>query len=167
MVRLAGAGPGRLLDPCCGSGTIVAEALAAGWDAQGSDVDQEAVSVARANIAGAVIGRADALDLPHPDGTFDAVVTNLPFGRQFRPAAEQARQSPAGRDALGRSSAGLSSAAWVRGVLREAARVTRPGGRVVVLVPSVPDHVAGLTLSGSYPVRLLGVRTRIWVFGRS
>jgi len=52
MVRLAGAGPGRLLDPCCGSGTIVQEALATGWDAQGSDVDREAVSVARANAAG-------------------------------------------------------------------------------------------------------------------
>jgi tRNA G10 N-methylase Trm11 len=182
MVRLAGAGPGRLLDPCCGSGTIVAEALAAGWDAQGSDVDQEAVSVARANVSGAVIRRADALDLPHPDGAFDAVVANLPFGRQYRPAAEQARRSPAGRGAAGGnsadwssagwssaglSSAGLSSAGWVRDVLREAARVTRPGGRVVVLVPSVPDSVAGLTLAGSYPVRLLGVRARIWVFGRS
>ena len=50
MVRLAGAVPGRLLDPCCGSGTIVQEALAAGWDARGSDVDQEAVSAARANV---------------------------------------------------------------------------------------------------------------------
>ena len=171
MVRLAGARAGRLLDPCCGSGTIVREALAAGWGAQGSDVDQEAVSVARANVADAVIRRADALDLPHPDGAFDAVVTNLPFGRQFRPA-EQGRRSPAGRGVAGgntaaRTSAALSSAAWVRGVLREAARVTRPGGRVVVLVPSVPDHVAGLTLSGSYPLRLLGVRARIWVFGRA
>jgi tRNA G10 N-methylase Trm11 len=197
MVRLAGAVPGRLLDPCCGSGTIAAEALAAGWDAQGSDADPEAVSVARANVAEAVIRRADALDLPHPDGAFDAVVTNLPFGRQFRPAAEQARRSPAGPGATGgntagrspaasspaglspaasspaglssagSSSAGSSSAGWVRGVLREAARVTRPGGRVVVLAPSVPDHVAALTLSGSYPLRLLGVRARIWVFGRS
>ena len=172
MVRLAGAPPGRLLDPCCGSGTIAAEALAAGWDAQGSDLDPEAVSVARANVAGAVIRRADAVDLPHPDGAFDAVVTNLPFGRQFRPAAGQAHRSPAGRrpageNTAGLSSGGLSTAGWVPDVLREAARVTRPGGRVVVLAPSVPGQVAGLTLSGSYPLRLLGVRARIWVFGRS
>jgi len=130
------------------------------------------VSVARANVAGAVIRRADAVDLPHPDGAFDAVVTNLPFGRQFRPAAGQAHRSPAGRrpageNTAGLSSGGLSTAGWVPDVLREAARVTRPGGRVVVLAPSVPGQVAGLTLSGSYPLRLLGVRARIWVFGRS
>jgi 23S rRNA G2445 N2-methylase RlmL len=167
MVRLAGDGPGRLLDPCCGSGTIVQEALAAGWDAQGSDVDHEAVSAARANVAGAVIQRADALDLPHPDGAFDAVVTNLPFGRQFRPATERARR-PGGRGAADGNTAGQSSAAWIRGVLREAARVTRPGGRVVALVPPpAPGPAAGLTLSASYPLQLLGVPARIWVFDRS
>jgi 23S rRNA G2445 N2-methylase RlmL len=162
MVRLAGARAGRLLDPCCGAGTIVQEALAVGWHAQGSDVDQEAVDVARANVADAVIQRADALDLPHPEGAFDAVVTNLPFGRQFRPDADRSRAGSAGRNAAAGSSAG-----WVRGALREAARVTRPGGRVVVLVPSVPQPAEGLTLSGSYPLRLLGVPARIWVFDRA
>jgi 23S rRNA G2445 N2-methylase RlmL len=169
MVRLAGARPGRLLDPCCGSGTIVREALAAGWDAQGSDADPEAVDAARANVADAVIRQADAvirqadaLDLPHPDGTFDAVVTNLPFGRQFRPDTGQARGSSAGRSGTAGNPAG-----WAQGALREAARVTRPGGRVVVLVPSVPQPPAGLTLAGSYPLRLLGVPARIWVFDRA
>jgi 23S rRNA G2445 N2-methylase RlmL len=160
MVRLAGAPAGRLLDPCCGSGTIVREALAAGWDAQGSDVDREAVDAARANVADAVIRRADALALPHPDGAFGAVVTNLPFGRQFH--AARARGSSAGRSITAGSPAG-----WVPGALREAARVTRPGGRVVVLVPSVPQPPAGLTLSGSHPLRLLGVPARIWVFDRA
>ncbi len=168
MVRLAGAPPGRLLDPCCGSGTIVQEALASGWAAQGSDLDRDAVDVARANVAGAVIQRADARNLPHPDGAFDAVVTNLPFGRQFRPDAERSRGGPAGSSHAARSSAASSHAAWVHGALREAARVTRPGGRVVVLVPPpVPGHADGLTLSGSYPVELLGVPARIWVFDRS
>ncbi len=148
MVRLAGDGSGRLLDPCCGSGTIVSEALAAGWDASGSDIDPEAVELARANAAGAGIQRADALNLPHADGAFGAVVTNLPFGRQFRPAADPP--------------------AWVRGVLREAARVTRPGGRVIVLVPPpVPSPAPGLALAGSYPLRLLGVPARIWAFDRN
>jgi len=159
MVRLAGARPGRLLDPCCGSGTILREALAAGWDAQGSDLDQEAVDVTRANVPGAVIQRADARNLPYPDGAFDAVVTNLPFGRQFRPA---------GPGRTPRSSADSSHAAWVRGALREAARVTRPGGRVVVLVPPpAPGHIDGLAPAGSYPIRLLGVPARIWVLDYS
>jgi tRNA G10 N-methylase Trm11 len=168
MVRLAGARPGRLLDPCCGSGTILREALAAGWHAQGSDLDQEAVEVARANVPGAAIRQADARSLPHPDGAFDAVVTNLPFGRQFRPAAARTRGGPAGASHTARSSADSSHAAWVRGALREAARVTRPGGRVVVLVPPpAPGHIDGLAPAGSYPIHLLGVPARIWVHDRS
>ncbi|MGH3769923.1 MAG: hypothetical protein ACRDRW_00750 [Pseudonocardiaceae bacterium] len=125
MIRLAGESPGRLLDPCCGSGTLLEEALSAGWQAAGSDLDP---------------------DLPHDDATFDAVVSNLPFGRQF-PVQDPAR--------------------WLRQALPEMARVTRPGGRVVVLVPPpVPRGLGGLDPASSYPLRLLGVSTRIWVFHR-
>lgn len=85
-------------------------------------------------------------DLPHDDATLDAVVSNLPFGRQF-PVEGPAR--------------------WLRRALAEMARVTRPGGRVVVLVPPpVPRGFGGLDLASSYPLRLLGVSTRIWVFTR-
>lgn len=143
----AGAGTGPLLDPCCGSGTIVAEAIAAGWKASGCDIDPEAVSAARANVPAADIQKGDALRLPYPDAAFGAVVANLPFGRQFR--------LHVGWDGIGPA-------------LREAARVTRPGGRVVVLVPPpVPRQIAGLTLAGSYPIRLLGVPARIWALDRA
>ncbi|MDR2988519.1 MAG: hypothetical protein LBV34_27155, partial [Nocardiopsaceae bacterium] len=37
MVNLAGAPSGVLVDPCCGSGTILGEATAAGWTAIGAD----------------------------------------------------------------------------------------------------------------------------------
>ncbi|MGH3933614.1 MAG: hypothetical protein ACRDS1_01295, partial [Pseudonocardiaceae bacterium] len=71
---------------------------------------------------------------------------NLPFGRQF------AVQDPA---------------RWLRRALAEMGRVTRPGGRVVILVPPpVPRGLTELTLASSYPLRLLGVSTRIWVFDR-
>jgi 23S rRNA G2445 N2-methylase RlmL len=147
MIRLAGAQPGRLLDPCCGSGTIASEAIAAGWEAWASDIDDEAVTAAAANVPQAVIRLADARDLPHHDGDFDAVVTNVPFGRQFRLDAERG--------------------GWMRSVLGEAARVTRPGGRVVVLAPPpLPRQPAGLARSGTYPLRVLGTATRIWVFDR-
>lgn len=147
MIRLAGEPPGRLLDPCCGTGTLLGEALSAGWDALGSDVDPEAVAMARENVPQAVVDRADVLDLPHDDATFDAVASNLPFGRQFQ-IDDPAR--------------------WLHRALTEMARVTRPGGRVVVLVPPpVPRGLGALDLASSYPLRLLGVPTRIWVFDRS
>ena len=145
MVRLAGSGPGRLLDPCCGSGTIASEAIAAGWEAWASDIDGEAVSAAAANVPKAVVRRADALNLPYRDGEFDAVVTNVPFGRQFQVAER---------------------AGWMRSLLGEAARVTCPGGRVVVLAPPPVPHRPTLAPAGSYPLRLLGVPTRIWLFDR-
>ncbi|MGH3907759.1 MAG: TRM11 family SAM-dependent methyltransferase [Pseudonocardiaceae bacterium] len=146
MMRLAGETTGRVLDPCCGSGTVLEEALSAGWEAVGSDLDPEAVATARDNVPRGVVERADVLDLPHADGTFDAVVSNLPFGRQFQ-VEDPAR--------------------WLRRALAEIARVTRPGGHVVILIPPpVPRGLSGLDLATSYPLRLLGVSTRVWVFQR-
>jgi 23S rRNA G2445 N2-methylase RlmL len=143
--RPEGATPGRLLDPCCGSGTIAAEASAAGWRAWASDIDDQAVRAARANAPGAAVEQADARQLPYQDGEFDAVAANLPFGRQF--------SVDSGRDA------------WQRAVLREVGRVTRRGGRVVLLAPPpLPRRAAGLVLAGSYPLRLLGVPARIWAY---
>ncbi len=147
MVRLAGTTPGRLLDPCCGSGTVLQEALATGWEAVGSDIDPDAVIIARDNAPRASVDRADVLQLPHDDASFDAVMSNLPFGQQFQ-VDDPAR--------------------WVRRALREMARVTRPGGRVVVLVPPpLPRGLNGLQPIGSYPLQLLGVSTRIWAFDRT
>ncbi|MBV8541294.1 MAG: methyltransferase domain-containing protein [Pseudonocardiales bacterium] len=146
MVRLAGESPGRMLDPCCGSGTLLEEALWAGWEAVGSDLDPEAVAIACENVSRAVVEQADVLKLPHDDATFNAVVSNLPFGRQFQ-VEDPAR--------------------WLRRALTEMARVTHPGGHVVVLVPPpVPRSLSGLNLASSYPLRLLGVSTRIWAFER-
>ena len=147
MVRLAGQPPGRLLDPCCGTGTILREAQELGWYAEGSDIDPEAVDIARTNVPRSIVQQADVHRLPHPDGAFDAVVSNLPFGRQFR--------------------VGVNPKLWVRDTLREAARVTRPGGRVVVLTPPpTPKDPAGLSLAEVHALRLLGVSTRIWVYDR-
>jgi tRNA G10 N-methylase Trm11 len=148
MVRLAAQAPGRLLDPCRGSGTIVREARDSGWDTRGSDIDPDAVSAARANLPGTVITQADAANLPCPDGSLDAVATNLPFGKQFTVDGD-----PKAR---------------LRDVLHEFARVTRPGGRVVVLTPPpTPKNPRGLSLVETYPLRLLSTPTRIWVYDRS
>jgi tRNA G10 N-methylase Trm11 len=148
MVALAGEPDGLLIDPCCGSGTILGEALRAGWDAAGTDIDPAAVVVARRNVPEASVEVGDARSLDLEDGAAAAYVSNLPFGKQY------SVQGDVGT--------------WLRDVMREAARVTRPAGRVVLLAPEVPRAAdpAELRLRERHPLRLLGMKTTIWVFDR-
>jgi 23S rRNA G2445 N2-methylase RlmL len=115
MVALAGPPRGTLLDPCCGSGTILAEALTAGWTADGTDIDAGAIGVARRNAPGAHVDLGDARELLLPDSSVAACVSNLPFGRQFQVTGTRPD--------------------WIAAVLLEISRVTRrtppaghPGG---------------------------------------
>lgn len=147
MVSLAGNPDGVLLDPCCGSGTITQEADRLGFEARGVDVDPEAVEIARKNTDARIeVGDARSLDMA--DETVTACVSNLPFGQQF------AVQGDADR--------------WLAAVLEEMARVTRAGGRVVVLVPHVKRELVDsrLRLRERFGVQLLGTRTTIWVYDR-
>ena len=56
-------------------------------------------------------------------------------------------------------------ATWRSKVLNEMARVTQPGGQVVVLSPRMTHHSA-LVLSERIPIRLLGRSTTIWSYRR-
>jgi tRNA G10 N-methylase Trm11 len=153
MVRQAGrSDPPRgrepLLDPCCGSGSILVEAVRCGWTARGFDIDREAVRVARRNVPDATVDVGDARHVELPDGSVAACVSNLPFGRRY--AVE-------GRPA-----------AWLRHVLTEMARLTRPGGRVVVLAPDVPAAAvpAALRRRSRHRLLLLGQPTAMWCYER-
>jgi 23S rRNA G2445 N2-methylase RlmL len=146
MVDLAGQPPGVLLDPCCGSGTILAEAVAAGWTATGLDIDPSAVAIARRNAAQATVHVGDARRMSLPDASATACVTNLPFGHQYRVQGE--------------------TTSWLATVLREIARVTRPGGHVVLLAPEIPRAALPPSLrpAGALPVRLLGRNVMTWSY---
>lgn len=149
MVDLAGSPPGLLVDPCCGSGTILAEAVVAHWAAEGYDIDPAAVRVAAENAVGARVQPGDARALLLPDDYATACVSNLPFGRQFRvPGSWQD---------------------WVGTVLAEMSRVTRTGGAVVVLAPELPQPAipSALRLRKIVPIRLLGTTPSIWAFRRA
>ncbi len=148
MVALAGQPGGTLLDPCCGSGTILAEAALVGWSAQGIDIDPQAVEVATRNAPDARVEEGDARKLTASDGSVGAYVSNLPFGQQY--GVQGTMES------------------WLTKVMAEAARVTRPGGRVVVLAPAIPRNLRPnqLKLTDRHPIRLLGTKTTIWAYDR-
>jgi len=153
MVQLAGdAAPvsggsptPSLLDPCCGTGAILTEAAAAGWTAEGSDLDPAAVEAASRAATGVAVQLGDARDLLMADDCVSACVSWLP----------------------GRVPGNWP--AFAGAVLAELSRVTRSGGRVVLLAPDLPRALipAALRLRKQVPIQVLGIKQSIWVFHRT
>lgn len=156
MVRLAEVRPGQVvLDPMCGAGTILAEAVAvcaAGRGIQyaprttilGGDNERAALRAAAINLrrlGEPLLGRWDAGRLPLAGASVDRIVSNPPFGKQL--------SSPEEVGPL------------YRRVLPEYDRVLRPGGRAVLLVSDVPAlreaaRAVGWKPDQRYHVRVLG-----------
>jgi 23S rRNA G2445 N2-methylase RlmL len=93
MLRLAEVRPGHVvLDPMCGAGTILAEALAVLGASRhpstvcGGDIDRGALRKAGANVrrlGRVLLCRWDATRLPLADLSVDRIVSNPPFGKQL------------------------------------------------------------------------------------
>ncbi|MBD3143181.1 TRM11 family SAM-dependent methyltransferase [Microbispora bryophytorum] len=142
MVAMAGIEPGdTVLDPCCGAGTLLIEAVRQrpGIRAHGFDLAWQAVAAARENAAGlpVAVTLADAGRLPVPDGVADRMLANPPWGGQVAPGGLLA--ASAGR--------------W----WAELRRVLAPGGTAVVLLPGVGELPLGIS-QGLTPVHLQRVR---------
>jgi 23S rRNA G2445 N2-methylase RlmL len=117
LVRLARpSGGGLLLDPACGSATVLAEAAGVGLAALGGDIEPNAVRAARRNLraagASASVACWDATRLPLANDAVAGLACNLPWGRQ---------------QVVG------DLVALYRGLLAEALRVVRSGGRIALL----------------------------------
>ena len=130
LVKLAVVQPGsRALDVCCGTGDIAQRLSAAGAKVTGLDFSAPMLEVARQRIAksSTSIGapefiQGDAMKLPFDANTFEVV-------------------------AVGYGLRNLSS--WETG-LAEMLRVTKPGGRLLVLDFGKPDNAVWRALYFTY-----------------
>jgi SAM-dependent methyltransferase len=126
VVDLAGryvAPPGRLLDFGCGTAEVAARAREHGYDAYGVDTfmfvraGQQVLAAAAAKIGDRAVAISPNEPMPFEDGFFDIVVSNQVF--EHVPDLEK--------------------------VCHEIARVTRPGGILLALMPTREvlweDHV--------------------------
>lgn len=107
----------RILDPCCGAGTILIEAKSYGATAWGGDINQQAVASARINVSQAGVDvdlqQWDARALPLSDSSVDCVISNLPWGRAVTTDG--------------------SLPVLYQEISKEIERVLAPGGRTVLL----------------------------------
>jgi 23S rRNA G2445 N2-methylase RlmL len=149
LLSLAGMEPGlRVLDPCCGAGTIPIEAALSGAASIGGDGDARAVEAARANAAAAGVPVAlrawDARSLPLAGGSVDRVVSNLPWGREV--------------------AVGGAVEDVYRRICGEIERVLTPGGRAALLVgePRLV-RVCGLVCEKAIEISLFGQRPTVVV----
>ncbi len=113
MVRKSGAALGlRALDVCCGTGDIASRLARTGAEVTGLDFSPEMLAVGRQRFPKVTFLQGDAMALPFPDQTFQIVT----MGYGLR-----------------------NLASWQQG-LAELVRVTRPGGRILVLDFGKPDN---------------------------
>jgi SAM-dependent methyltransferase len=103
-------GPGkRVLDLGCGRGEVLLACARAGADVAGIDYAEAGVAITRqtlADVPGAEVVQGDVAQLPWPDGSFDAVLSGDVIEHLVHADGEA--------------------------MLREAHRVLRPAGRLVV-----------------------------------
>ncbi len=138
MVR--GLAPKNLLDLATGSGDLAAEIAKKnpGIAITGADFSAPMLEVARQrNVPGLELIQADAMQLPFDEGAYDAVTAA--FGLR-------------------------NMASWPDAV-REMARVTRPGGALIILDFSLPRFAV---LRGPYRFYLHKIMPRIagWITGQ-
>lgn len=111
LVGLCGVEAGmRCLDLCCGTGDVARELARHGAEVTGLDASEAMLAVAREKGGGITYVQGDALELPFPDGGFDAVT--IAFGNRNVASLER--------------------------LYAEMRRVAKPGGRVVSLEITAP-----------------------------
>lgn len=117
----------RVLDVGAGTGISTAELARSGAYVVGSDISLGMLAAGRRARPRLPLLAGDALALPFPDATFDAVAVSFALRNMVDPVA----------------------------ALRELRRVTRPGGRLVICEFSYPTNPAFRAVYLSYLLRSL------------
>lgn len=155
MAMLGGARPGlAVIDPCCGTGTLLIEAtrLMPGVVAVGSDLSEVSLQAARNNALNAGrelrLVRADLGRLPYRDGAAGCVLANLPWGQAVQP------------EGIVRDNIGLA--------IGEILRILASSGNAVLLMPPTDDLLNGRCRTlWSIPIRVAGRWTTIFIVSAS
>jgi tRNA (guanine6-N2)-methyltransferase len=152
LASLVGVHPGmRVLDPCCGAGTILIESQAYQAEVWGGDIDLQAVMAARQNAdsAGTPVQLQcwDARSLPIADKSVNRVITNLPWGRAVRTTE--------------------SLQVLYAGIGKEIERVLAPSGQAALLT-NQPDlvQIPGLVCETQIEISLFGQTPTMLVWRR-
>ncbi len=103
--------PGSLLDIGCGNGDFAAGMRSRGWSVQGTDADPDAARTVSQNH-GFQVDVGELNDLAYPDGAFDAVTAKHVLEHIRNPQQ----------------------------FARECWRILKPGGRLVMVTPTVSSH---------------------------
>jgi 23S rRNA G2445 N2-methylase RlmL len=159
MCLLSDPQPGEvLLDPMCGTGTIVVERLSLpqAVTAIGADRDPRVLRLARENLRAAAapvrLYAGDGRQAPLPEGGVDKIVCNLPWGNRVGSHRANRRLYPA--------------------FIAEALRLLRPGGRMVVLTmekrltQGLLDGSEELVVEETHQANAGGLVPTIYVVGR-
>lgn len=107
-------GQGRLLDVGCGPGRLLQELREHGWEVYG--VDFSPVAVERARSVGLAVTQGDLIGAAYEKEVFDVVLFNHSLEHMYDPVS----------------------------MLREAYRILKPGGRLVLYLPNAGSGEASL-----------------------
>ena len=148
MVNLCDVRAGQLvLDPFCGTASIPIEAALMGMKTIASDVDPVVAAGARRNLSAlsldVEVRAMDAREWAEAAQRFDAIVSDLPYGRSA-------------------SIKGVDRGVLYAGFLETAGHILNPGGRAVLMAPkgSLPIAPATLRVTGRHEEYVHGGLTR-------
>jgi tRNA G10 N-methylase Trm11 len=149
LLNLAGARPGdTILDPFCGTGTLLMEAAMLGMKCIGVDINGDQVQGARSNLKWLAKDMGERLDYNIMKGDsreLSSIVKQQVDAVAFEPLLGPIYKSPPLRDEAEKTIKELTT--LYRQVLTEVASILRPDGRVAMTIPVINTSEEPISIS--------------------